>query len=423
MDSFCVVRPLAGAIYGRVVLVRHRSSGRFYALKAMSLPHVRARRAVTGPFVQEDGDSELQILRRLGRNLVYSSGVGGDEKTRDNQEEEEDDDDCSWSVSPVWSNGVEDDARAAGATHQGDRHLLTLHQDFVDRSTNTRCLLFDYCPYGDLFSHVSAHAGSHGKPRGLPLEMARSCFEQIASAVGFLHARNVAHRDLSLENVLLDSFRRCRLADFGLASASGTRCFGARVGKILYMAPEVFSRPPYRPDVGATCSRASVGVDVCYDGLQADIWSLGVILFILVTGIPPFEKASDVDARFRLVSKPGGSIGSLLREWGQEDRLPRELRTLLDWMLRVDPRQRPSAEQVRGHAWLQTTNDSQQQTTPVKESSRWSGHGEKRPSAEPEEEEDGENQEPQQLAGAAKNADKSWSWSSPRSNKRVKRTE
>ncbi|KAE8886463.1 hypothetical protein PF005_g26104 [Phytophthora fragariae] len=420
MDSLILVRPLADAIYGRVVLVRHRTSGRYYALKVMSLPHLRARRAVTGPCVQEDGDMELQILRTLGRNLVYSTGVGGDEKTRDNQKEESDndDDDCSWSVSPVWSNGVEDDNRAALGTHQGDRHLLTLHQDFVDATTNTRCLLFDYCPYGDLFAHVSAQAGDGG-PRGLPLETARSCFQQIASAVGFLHARNVAHRDLSLENVLLDSFRRCRLADLGLASATGSRCFGARVGKILYMAPEVFSRPVYRPDAGA--NTGSVGGDVCYDGLQADIWSLGVILFILVTGIPPFESASEGDARYRLVSKPGGSVCALLREWGQEERLPRELRALLDWMLRVDPRQRPSADQVRGHEWLQATNSSQQQT--AKGSPRWSGHGEKRPSAEPEEEEDGENQEAQQLAGAAKNTnDKSCSWSSPRSNKRVKRT-
>ncbi|GMF34291.1 unnamed protein product [Phytophthora lilii] len=392
----------------------------------MSLPHMRAHRAVTGPFVQEDGDNELRILRKLGRNLVYSSGWLGGDKGRDNQEEDaitgdaarHDCDSVSWSVSPVWSNGVEDDNCATAAVQLGDQYLLTLHQDFVDWTTNTRCLLFDYCPYGDLFSHVSAQAGSNGSLSGLPLETARSCFQQVASAVRFLHARNVAHRDLSLENVLLDSSRRCRLADFGLASAAGSRCFGARVGKMLYMAPEVCSRPPYRPD--AEANGASIG-DVCYNGLQADIWSLGVVLFILVTGIPPFEKASDADARFRLVSKPGGSIRDLLREWGQENQLPCEVLALLDRMLRVDPEQRPTADQVCTHEWLQTANDAQQQTESVKESPRWSGHGEKRPGAEPEEEEDGENQEPQKLAGA-NNSETSWSWSSPRSNKRLKRT-
>lgn len=425
MDSFCLVRPLASAIYGRVVLVRHRASGRYYALKVMSLPHMRARRAVTGPYVQEDGDTELQILRRLGRNLVYSSGLKGDEKKT--QEEVSIDGGAarheyavsSWSVSPVWSNGVEHDTRVTAGAQLGGQHLLTLHQDFVDWTTNTRCLLFDYCPYGDLFSHVSAQAGSNGSPKGLSLEMARSCFHQIAGAVRFLHARNVAHRDLSLENVLLDSFRRCRLADLGLASAGGSRCSGARAGKVLYMAPEVFSRPPYRLDAATICSSStSAGPGVCYNGLQADVWSLGVILFILVTGIPPFEKASEADARFRLVSKPGGSIRQLLREWGQENRLPRELLALMDWMLRADPRRRPTADQVCGHEWFLAAND----TAAAKESPRWSGHGEKRPIAEPEEEEDGENQEPQKMLGVANQSDKSWSWSSPHSNKRVKRS-
>ncbi|KAF1780645.1 Calcium/calmodulin-dependent/calcium-dependent protein kinase [Phytophthora cactorum] len=180
--------------------------------------------AIAAPVVQEDGETELQILRNLGRNLVYAKD---DEKT---QEEKS-----------IASEAVH---------HECD---VASWSDFVDWTTNTRCLLFDYCPYGDLFSHV-------GSPNGVSLEMARSWFRQVASAVQFLHARNVAHRDLSLENVLLDSFRRCRLADFGLASAAGSSCFGAR----------------------------------------ADIWSLGVILFILVTGIPPFEKAGEVDADFAL---------------------------------------------------------------------------------------------------------------------------
>ncbi|KAK1933545.1 Serine/threonine protein kinase OSK4 [Phytophthora citrophthora] len=391
MDSLCLVRPLASAIYGRVLLVRHRSSGRHYALKVMSLPHMHARRAVTGPYVQEDGDMELQILRKLGRNLVYSSG------SRDNLSN-------SWSVSPVWSNGVGDDTRAATGGQLGDQHLLTLHQDFVDWTTKTRCLLFDYCPYGDLFSQVSETRG------GLPLETARTCFQQISSAVLFLHGRNVAHRDLSLENVLLDSFRRCRLADFGLASAAGSHCSGPRVGKILYMAPEVFTRPLYRPEGDVN---AETSTEACYNGLQADIWSLGVVLFILVTGIPPFEKANEVDARFRLVSKPGGSVRALLHAWGQEDRLPRELQDLLDWMLRVDPRQRPTAEQICQHQWLQPASGKRKS---VKES----GQREKRPSVdEPEAEEDGENLEPQKMASRS---DKSWSWSTLRSNKRVKRT-
>ncbi|EEY68465.1 protein kinase [Phytophthora infestans T30-4] len=395
MDSLSLVRPLASAIYGRVLLVRHRSSGRYYALKVMSLPHMRAHRAVTGPYVQEDGETELQILRTLGSNFVYSSN-------EESTEERNESDVSSWSVSPVWNNGV-DDKTVMAASQLGSRHLLTLHHDFVDCTTNTRCLLFDYCPYGDLFAHV-------GSPNDVSLDVARSWFGQIASAVRFLHARNVAHRDLSLENVLLDSSRRCRLADFGLASATGSCCFGTRVGKVLYMAPEVFSRPPCRPDASAIPT-----TEGCYNGLQADIWSLGVILFILVTKIPPFEKASGADARFRLLSTPGGSVRDLFRVWGQESRLPCELRALLDWMLRVDPLQRPTADQVCDHEWLVDKNPTKvAEEMPTKA-------GEKRPSeAEPEEEEDGENLEPLKMSNRR---DESWTCGSPRSNKRVKRME
>ncbi|KAG7383962.1 NUAK SNF1-like kinase 1 [Phytophthora boehmeriae] len=306
MDAFSIVRPISSAIYGRVVLVRHCQSGRYYALKAMSIPHMQARRAVTGPYVQEDGFAELHILRGLGCNQVFSAdATGGDnqaEECQENQDIQEEIELSNWSVSPTWSNGVDlvDPFNHPEQQHQDSRYMLRLHQDFVDPTTNTRCLLFDYCPYGDLYAQVAARAGTRADGNGgLPLEMARTYFLQIASAVRFLHAQDVAHRDLSLENVLLDASRSCRLADFGLACASGSRCVNARAGKLLYMAPEVV----------------------------ADIWSLGVILFILVTGIPPFEKASEDDARFRVVAKPGGSITELLQAWGQQDRPSRYAHT------------------------------------------------------------------------------------------------
>ncbi|RLN02824.1 hypothetical protein BBJ28_00017661 [Nothophytophthora sp. Chile5] len=438
MDAFCLVRPLHSAIYGRVALVRHRASGRYYALKMMSLAHMRARRAVTGPSVQENGFTELQILRRLGRNLIFSrsSGPHGSSKNNpnnqiDHQEVEEAAQDeveaDSWSVSPRWRD--DGNADMDSTMSHDSQHLLMLHQDFVDERTNTRCLVFDYCPYGELYAHVTAQASSNagGSPRGLPLETARSCFEQIARAVRFLHARDIAHRDLSLENVLLDTSRRCRLADFGLARTSGSRCSGARVGKSFYMAPEVVTRHCYGAEEKDNGGQDTRDEPRCYNGLQADVWSLGVLLFIMVTGIPPFESASESDARFRVVAKPEGGVDELLQAWGLKSYVPRKLQDLLAWMLRIDPIERPTAAQVCEHVWLQVTHDEQQQhrSKVSRENSRWCGQGEKRHSAEPEEENESELsalREPQEeLEGEAEATRSSREWPSPHTKKRVKR--
>uniref|UniRef100_K3WFC2 Protein kinase domain-containing protein n=1 Tax=Globisporangium ultimum (strain ATCC 200006 / CBS 805.95 / DAOM BR144) TaxID=431595 RepID=K3WFC2_GLOUD len=65
MDDFVYVRTLHGAIYGKVALVQHRQSGRHFAMKMMSIAHMHARRAISGPEVCEDGDMELRVLRKL----------------------------------------------------------------------------------------------------------------------------------------------------------------------------------------------------------------------------------------------------------------------------------------------------------------------------------------------------------------------
>lgn len=310
MDEFLYVRTLRGAIYGKVALVQHRQSGNLYAIKMMSIAHMSARQAISGPAVCEDGDAELRILRRLSGNHVFS-GVDGSVS------------ESSRSVRPEWE----------AFSPQPHHNVLLLHKDFLDAHSNARCLVFDYCPYGELYDQVGNNSSSSKAALGGGLETARGFFRQIARAVRFIHAHNIAHRDISLENVLLDEFRQCRLADFGLASEHGATCLG-RVGKTFYMAPEVLA-----------CQE-----DAFYDGLKADMWSLGVLLFILVTGAPPFESPAESDARFRIVKHQG--VGQLLCIWQMENRVGDELRDLLSSMLCVDVSERVSIDQVWSHPWL-----------------------------------------------------------------------
>lgn len=330
MDDFQYVRTLRGAIYGKVALLQHRASGRHYAMKMMSIAHMHAKRAISGPQVREDGDVELRVLRQLSGNDVFATAVD-DGSTMG----------ATCSVHPQWSA---EQRRIPQQQQQRSReynscinhnHILLLHKDFVDQPTNARCLVFDYCPYGELYDQVQM-----APQRSLGLETARSFFQQITCAVRFIHAHNIAHRDISLENILVDEHKHCRLADFGLASDYGAACAG-RVGKAFYMAPEVLS-----------CQQ-----DGYYDGLKADIWSLGVLLFIMVTGVPPFETASDSDARFRVVKSRG--VNQLLCIWQMENRVTDELRDLLAQMLHVDVQERISIEKVCSHPWLQDSIDAQ----------------------------------------------------------------
>jgi len=111
---------------------------------------------------------------------------------------------------------------------------------------------------------------------------------------------DICHLDLSLENLLLTKNRLLKICDFGLArDCKKNERFPAsndKPGKLLYMAPEIFEHKPFY-------------------GHKADIWSLGVTLFLMITGSPPWEHGPmEVDARFRYIYS--GKISVVLTHWG-----------------------------------------------------------------------------------------------------------
>ncbi|KAJ6852932.1 putative CBL-interacting protein kinase 16 [Iris pallida] len=164
---------------------------------------------------------------------------------------------------------------AGGLMEQIQREIsvmrLVRHPNVVElkQVLATRSRIFfvmEYVRGGELFARVS---------RGrLPEDQARKYFQQLISAVDFCHSRGVSHRDLKPENLLLDEKGDLKVSDFGLSALPEqlwqdgllhTQC-----GTPAYVAPEVLGRKGY-------------------DGDKADVWSCGVILFVLLAGFLPFQ--------------------------------------------------------------------------------------------------------------------------------------
>ncbi|CAH6778102.1 Gm4922 [Phodopus roborovskii] len=154
---------------------------------------------------------------------------------------------------------------------------------------------------------------------------ARSIFVQLLSAIGYCHDEGIVHRDLKPDNVIVDEQGKVKIIDFGLGARFRPGQKLERLcGAFQFIPPEVFLGIPY-------------------DGPKVDIWTLGVLLYYMVTGIVPF----------------GGDTLSELREQvlkGRYDipyQLSRELRSMISLLLTMNARQRPTVWDLIGHPWLQ----------------------------------------------------------------------
>ena len=183
-------------------------------------------------------------------------------------------------------------------------------------SAKRMCLVIEYANGGDLCKYVRAK-------RRLDEDEARRLLAQIACGIHICHANNVVHRDIKLENCLLDSRRICKIVDFGFSTAfrPGQK-LKTFCGSPSYAAPEIISRKPYI-------------------GPPVDVWSLGVLLFGMLAGYFPFQ-GDTADDLYRRV---------LRGEFKPPNFISRESRDLLRRMLTVDPSRRATISDVLNHPW------------------------------------------------------------------------
>ncbi|XP_054747966.2 testis-specific serine/threonine-protein kinase 5-like [Lytechinus pictus] len=148
-------------------------------------------------------------------------------------------------------------------------HLIQLYEFF--RSERGVYLVLEYAANGDVLSYINDSVIETGM--AVKEDKARQLFRQIVSGVTFCHDRNVVHRDLKCENVLLDENWNVKISDFGFACRfPSNRCnmLSTFCGSYAYAAPEILAAKNY-------------------DGKLADVWSLGIILYALVNGRLPFN--------------------------------------------------------------------------------------------------------------------------------------
>ncbi|KAM8926939.1 serine/threonine-protein kinase SIK2 isoform 2-T2 [Pelodytes ibericus] len=194
-------------------------------------------------------------------------------------------------------------------------HIIKLYQ--VMETKNMLYLVTEYAKNGEIFDYLA----NHGR---LNESEARRKFWQILSAVEYCHSHNIVHRDLKAENLLLDNHMNIKIADFGFGNFYKTgEPLATWCGSPPYAAPEVFEGQQY-------------------EGPQLDIWSMGVVLYVLVCGALPFD----------------GPTLPVLRQRVLEGRfripyfMSEECEHLIRRMLVLEPSKRLSIAQIKEHKWV-----------------------------------------------------------------------
>ncbi|POS71867.1 MAP/microtubule affinity-regulating kinase [Diaporthe helianthi] len=220
----------------------------------------------------------------------------------------------------VLKSAKKDDSNLAREIHHHRQfvhpHIARLYEVVV--TENLVWMVMEYCSGEELYDYLLRH----GK---LPVDKVQKSFTQLVGAVAYVHQQNCVHRDLKLENILLDKNENVKLLDFGFAREyeGKTNYLQTFCGTICYSAPEMLKGEKYA-------------------GEKVDVWSLGIILYALLCGELPFDDDDDDTTRRKILGE----------EPNYPDHIPPDALSLLKQLLSKRPFPRPALSDILNHPFL-----------------------------------------------------------------------
>ncbi|CAG8779251.1 2862_t:CDS:2 [Gigaspora margarita] len=211
--------------------------------------------------------------------------------------------------------------------------------DTIETPTHL-CLVLEYIPGGELFDYVNDYYEK------ITEDEVKQIFYELVNTVSYLHESNIIHRDLKLENILLESSesspnkKRIKLTDFGLARFIDPKSplLTTRCGSEEYAAPELISASSY-------------------DGRKTDIWSLGIILYALLVGYLPFnQEAGQTRKQFFIKIIKADFKFPKPNPVDKRGNISEDAKDLIKKILQTMPERRPSLEAIKNHPWLSSLN-------------------------------------------------------------------
>ena len=216
-------------------------------------------------------------------------------------------------------------------------------------------IIMEYINGGNLFSFVK-------KRRKLSEKTAKFLFRQIILGIKYIHEQNIVHRDIKLENLLIDLNNNVKICDFGIGRRieSKNQLLFDQCGTLMYMAPEIL------------LSTKEKG----YEGFPVDIWSSGISLYIMLSGTLPFnyknkknenEEDNEEDEEESMSEKSKNKkkdednfelqYAIVYKEPKYIENISDEARDLLKGLLNKDPKKRLTCEEILNHPWLYNFKD------------------------------------------------------------------